>query len=488
MNNFLFYSFFSVVIGGGVLFSSPLVEFVTHLETQPHFKQASFSVYVVSEKDGRVILNHQGEKSFIPNSILKVITTAAALKVLGKDFQFKTQLVTNGSIKEGVLDGDLVIKGSGDPTLGSTHQGYNLTDKEQLLSWVAAVKNKGIREIKGSVVGDASCFEKALSPPTWLWEDLGNYYGAGACGLNFHENFYTLFFKLGQVVGDSVTLDKIEPYVSNLKIVNEVISGPKGSGDKAYVFGGEFSKTHYVRGTLPLDNGSFKIRGSIPDPAAFCAENLKIALEKEGVIVKGMAISSFDKKEISHTIALSEVKSPSLSKIVFLSNKLSLNLHSEALIKKMGEVKKNKGTHVAGLEVVQEYLKELGVCLDGFNIVDGSGLSNKNLVTAKGVVEFLCKLSKESYFPVFFQSLPCNKADDLGRLVTRFSSKKLSGRVFAKTGFSSQGESFAGFFINNEGDRCCFCIICNHFLGPRAIFLEQIQTLLEMLLSNQVRS
>lgn len=481
MNNFLFYSVTWFFISTSLCFSTSLSEFVNKLEKEDFFKNATLSIYVVSEKDKKVVFNHQGEKSVIPNSILKVITTAAALKVLGEDFQFKTQLLASGLIKEDILDGDLVVLGDGDPTLGSNRQECSLSDEEQLKEWSLVLKNQGIKQVKGSIVGNASCFEKALAPATWLWEDLGNYYGAGACGLNFHENFYTIFFKMGQVIGDLTTIDKVDPFISDLKLINEVVSASKGTGDRAYVFGGEFSKTQYIRGTLPLDNSSFKIKGSIPDPAVFCAEHFKVALEKEGIAVEGQANSSFDKAVFTEKTLLYETYSPKLSKIVFLANKLSLNLYCEALLKKIGEVKKNKGTHLAGLEVVHEYLRELDISLEGFNILDGSGLSNKNLVTAKGMAEFLLEISKESYFPVLFQSLPCNTFKDLGRLELTFPKEALSGRIFAKTGYSSQGESFAGFFINNKGERFSFCIICNHFLGPSSVFREQMQRLFEIL-------
>ena len=481
MNNFLLYTLLGFIMSSYQCFSTPLSEFVATLEQQDYFKHATLSIYVVSEKDQRVVFDYHGEKSLIPNSILKIITTAAALKILGQDFQFKTQLLGTGPIKKNALEGDLIILGDGDPTLGSVHSGYNLSAEEQLQSWSLALKNRGITQVKGSIIGDASCFEKALSAPTWLWEDLGNYYGAGTCGLNFHENFYTIFFKLGAVIGDATSIDKMDPMVPGLKVVNEVISAAKGTGDRAYVFGGEFATTQYIRGTIPLDKPSFNIKGCIPNPAGFCAQQLKSTLEKEGIVVSGKAMSSFDRVAFIEHAVLAETHSPKLSEIVFLINKLSLNLHSESLIKKMGEIRKNKGTHLAGLEVVHEYLRKLGVSLEGFNIVDGSGLSNKNLVTPKGMTDFLSKISKESYFPVFFESLPCNIAGDIGRLRSAFSKESLKGRIFAKTGYSSQGESFAGFFINNQGEKFSFCIICNHFLGPSSIFREQMQRFFEIL-------
>lgn len=461
--------------------STELDDYLAQLEKKPYFKQASLSLYAVAEKDLKILVDHNGEKSLNPNSILKLLTTAAALKILGKDFQFKTELLGLGVIKNHTLEGDLVILGDGDPALGSMREGSH---KKLLDSWVLALRNQGIQCIQGSIVADASCFEQRAASPTWLWEDLGNYYGAGAFGLNFHENLYTVSFQLGSKLHEATTITHLYPSIKHLNVVNEVVSGSPGSGDQAYIFGEELTMLRHIRGTLPLDHPSFVIKGSMPNPPLCCAQQLKERLEKEGLTIQGEAKASFEsvlaKDSLKQRLCLDNVVS-SLSHIIFLTNKLSINLYAEALLKKVGSFKQGKGSYASGIEALYTYLKELGLPLEGFKIVDGSGLSTKNLVTAKGMVEFLVKLSKEPYYPDLLTSLPCNTSNDISSLKTSLSSEELQGRIFAKTGYSSHGESLAGIFINAKGERVFFCILCNHFLGPRKLLREEFKKIFTIL-------
>lgn len=459
----------SVCMNQDVCFSQTLQEFVSSLETKPYFKEAQLGIYVTSEQ-GEVLLNHHGEKSMFPNSILKLFTTAAALKILGEDFRFCTQLLTTGSIDKKMLKGDVVILGDGDPSLG----GENYS--RQLSIWARALKEQHIEVVEGSVIGDASCFEQALSPTTWLWEDVGNYYGAGACGLNFHENAYKLVFKLGQKLGAATEIIQIEPSLPHVHLVNEVVSGPEGSGDQASIFGGEFSTTQYVRGSVPLDKATFAIKGSIPDPAQCCAKHLQQVLQKEGIVVNKEARSSFCSARYEQAHLVHETYSSKLSEMVYSANHRSHNLYCEAFLKKIGQ-----GKHTTGLERINHYLKGLNISLEGVRVMDGSGLSMKNLVTARSMVEFLSRLTKESYFPIFLNSLPCNTKNSEDKLRGLCSSQKLRGKVHAKTGYSSQGESIAGFLTTHSGQKIRFCIISNHFLGPKSLLRKEMQQLLELL-------
>lgn len=421
----------------------------------------SLSCYAVSEKTGAVLLECHSKELFLPNSIVKVITTAAALKILTKQFSYTTRLGYCGHIQKGVLRGDLVIIGGGDPTLGSDR----FKEIKPIEKWVAWVKDQGIQEIVGDVIGDSSYFEKKLAPSSWLEEDVGNYYGAGSCGLNFHDNSYSMMFKLGSKVGDEVSLVKVEPVIGCLTHVNQVTTGARGTGDRACVFGGEYSTTQYIRGTLPLGAATYIIKASIPNPAEACADQLKKKLEEQGVVVQGKArvcTALYDGKLSSQACMH---RSPSIGEIVCLTNKESINLYAECLLKTMGRIKKEKGTLLSGLEVVNEYLDALKVDRKGWNLADGSGLSCKNLITAKGFVDFLLKVKNEPYFLDLLDSLPSNQEDKSGVFKHLLSDATLQGKLFIKTGYSSQGQSIGGFLINRYGDRIAFCIIYHRFSG-----------------------
>lgn len=447
---------------------------VNSLSQDAYFQNASFGLYAVSEKTGKVLLDYHSEQSLLPNSILKVITTAAALKILKGPFSYQTKLSACGDIREGVLKGDLVIIGGGDPTLGSDR----FKDDAVLEKWVAWVKDQGIKEIAGDVVGNSSFFEEALVPASWLLEDVGNYYGAGPCGLNFHDNTYAMTFKLGSKVGDHTSLVKMEPCINHLKHVNEVTTGEIGTGDRASVFGGEYATTQYIRGTLPFGTETYKIKASMPNPAEVCAGELKKKLEAKGVVICGKARAGrehYSEKALSryyiHT-------SPSIAEIVYFTNKESINVYAECLLKTLGRIKKREGTLLYGLEVVNEYLDDLGVSRKGWHLADGSGLSSKNLVSAKGFVDFLLKVKNESYFPDLLHSLPSKKEDRAGIFKCLLLDPILQDKLFIKTGYSSQGQSIAGFLINQSGDKIAFCILCNRFLGSPEKLQKKVRKIL----------
>ena len=358
--------------------------------------------YAVDSHTGEILNDKNGDLSMIPASCMKVVTTAAALHILGADHFFETHLEYNGAISsDKILKGNIYIRGGGDPCLGSDRIAGTLSWKEQIKAWAGAIQKLGIQRIEGKVVGDATKWEKALAVPSWTWEDLGNYYGAGACALSFHENSYSLFFKPDQKVGGDASLLRTEPPVSMLTFQNEVKTGPEGSGDGACIYGSEFSSLQFIRGTIPAAVDEFAIKGAIPDPAAYCADLLTEELQKRGIFVGQQEIEPRNKRTRFHT-----TRSPTVGEIVYWTNQKSINLYAEHLLKKMGEVVYDEGSTSAGIKAVTNFWLSQSVDLNGFNMVDGSGLSRKNLVTAKQFVEILLRMKASDCFPLFFQSLP----------------------------------------------------------------------------------
>ena len=363
---------------------------------------ASISVYAVQSETGEVLIDENSELSLTPSSCMKIVTTATALHLLGTDHRFETHLEYDGAIDEAkTLHGNLYIRGGGDPCLGSDRFPNALSWEEQIEAWADAVQKLGIQRVTGKVIGDATRWEKALAVPSWKWEDLGNYYGAGACALSFHENYYSLFFKPNDTVGKSAHILRTEPPLPTLTLQNEIKTGPEGSGDQAYIFGSEFSSEQFVRGTIPAAVDEFVIKGTIPDPAAFCAELLHKQLQKKGIAFDRQEIAPRTKRTLFHT-----TYSPTVKEIAYYCNQKSINLHSEHLLKRMGEVVNGKGSTASGTEAVTNFWSSRGLDLAGFNMADGSGLSRNNLITTKQLVAILSEMKKSEFFPVFFESLP----------------------------------------------------------------------------------
>ena len=209
------------------------------------------------------------------------------------------------------------------------------------------------------------------------------------------------FFKPGNAIGEQTSIFRTEPPLPALAIHNEVKTGPEGSGDGACIYGSEFSSSLFVRGTIPAAVNEFSIRGSIPDPAAYVAELLAQELRARGIIIGGKESAQPGKRIAFHT-----TYSPTVGEIVHWTNQRSINLYAEHLLKKMGEVVFQEGSTGAGIQAVARFWKAQNLDLGGFNMVDGSGLSRKNLATTKQLVGMLLKIKKSDFFPVFFESLP----------------------------------------------------------------------------------
>lgn len=419
-----------------ILFILLLAIFSSSCQGEASLEYATVGIYAVHTGTGEILIDENSDKSLVPASALKILTTGAAIHLLGAESYFQTTLEYDGAIDAtGTLQGNLYVKGGGDPCLGSDRIPSSLPLQKLIASWVDAVQRLGIVRIEGKVIADATRWEKALAVPSWAWEDLGNYYGAGACALSFHENSYSLIFKPSQQVGDDAIILRTEPPIPKLTFNNEVKTGPEGSGDRATIFGSEYSFTHYVRGTVPAGVEEFSIKGAIPDPAAYCVSLFATALQAKGIYVGNRTFFSKNERQTFHVTS-----SPSIAEIVKWTNHQSLNLYAESLLKKIGEIVFNEGSTEAGTKAITNFWHSQQVDLKGCWIADGSGLSRKNLITARQCVAVLQKMKESKVFPTFLQSLP--QRDETIR---------------GKDGCMSQICSYAGYM-----DDVVFAIIINH--------------------------
>ena len=412
---------------------------------------ALVSIYVVRMDTGEVIMDQNSELSLIPASCMKIATTGAALHLLGVEGRFETKLEYDGFIdSQKTLHGNIYIRGGGDPCLGSDRIAGNLSWEKQIEVWADAVQKLGLQRIEGRVIGDATKWEKALAAPSWSWEDLGNYYGAGASALSFHENAYSLFFRPGEKVGDDAPILYTDPPTSLLAFQNEVKTGPEGSGDQAWIFASEFSSIQFVRGTIPAAVHEFVIKGAILNPALTCSDLLMQGLRKRKISVGGGSLKERKEKTLFHTTS-----SPTIKEIVYWTNQKSINLYAEHLLKALGEKLYGEGSTASGARAVSAFWKSQQLDLEGFNIADGSGLSRKNLVTAKQFVGMLLKMKESEYFPYFFESLP-----------------QKNSAIRAKSGSMSLIKGYVGYMGN-----LAFAVLVNQCLDAK-LMNEKIESLL----------
>ena len=319
---------------------------------------AVISISVIETESGRMIGGHQGQLTCIPASTQKLLTTAVAMDVLGEDHRFTTKLLLTGTVEDGVLNGNIYIVGGGDPSLGSPYlDGVPGMDRT-IDRWQAAIATVGIRRINGRVIGDGSYFGTDGASGGWPWSDIGNYYGSGAYGLNIHENFYFLDFLQRGRVGSIPPVQRTRPEVPGLKLTNELRSGPRGSGDQAYVYGAPYGYNNYVRGTIPIGTGRFTIKGAIPDPALFTAQLLCRRLEEAGISVSLPAESdrSIGDGLLADGRVIDTYASPPLSELVDRTNLRSNNLYAEALLREINKIRGMATHELSSTEVIKEWL------------------------------------------------------------------------------------------------------------------------------------
>ncbi len=235
---------------------------------------------VINSNSGQPLISVNANEGLAPASCQKVITASTSFELLGHNYIYKTALGYTGNIENGILNGDIIIKGTGDPTLGSWR--YNETSEEKIISeFKDAISRKGIDEITGHVYADESAWKGEIIPGGWIWEDIGNYYGAGARALNWRENQYDLFLKSGSAIGDTVQVTGTDPgFIAGLYCKILTTAAAKGSGDNSYIYIPLYGKTSYVRGTIPVNEDHFIISGSMPEPSKQLAITLEAALKK----------------------------------------------------------------------------------------------------------------------------------------------------------------------------------------------------------------
>lgn len=444
---------------------------------------ASLSLCVANAETGSIIIDYNSAISLIPASVMKIITSAAALELLGPDYTFKTTVGYTGSInkRSGRLKGNIIIHGGGDPALGSKYfsEHYsNFMDK-----WVTEIRKLGIKRIKGCIITDDSYYDSQPVPSKWLWEDMGNYYGAGAYGLSVFDNTVEIHFKTFSE-GFPPLMKEVIPSEYTADLANFLMSS--GTKDQGYVFASPYSKSGWIAGKIPVDQPDFVLKASISDPPLFMAQIMDKKLKKSGVKISGLPSTVRLEKNFipGKIVPVTETISPPLSEIIDTLNHESVNLFAEHLTKELGKKFKNSGSTAAGIEVITNFLKSSGIKTNGMFIVDGSGLSPMNAINTRELVRLLIFLkNKGTHFAEFYSSLP--DAGKNGTLANCFKDPVFESRLKAKSGSMERVRSYAGYFTTKSGKSMVFSIIINNYSGPSKAIISGIEdNIKELIIKN----
>ncbi len=436
-------------------------------------KNAAWGLSVKDTATGKTVAEFNPRRNLTPASILKVFVTAAALDKFGPEHTFGTVLYYDGAISNGFLNGNIYIKGGGDPSLGSQLVKGAAPMEEVFKDWAAALKTAGIKVINGAVVGDDTAFE-SVPPGSWAWEDIGNYYAAQPSALTINDGLYKLFLKPADKAGGEATVLRTEPYVEGLKFEDHMKTGPSGSGDEGYIYAFPGQYQAVLRGSIPQGQPEFAIKGALPDPALFAAQAFNAYLVKAGI--------NSNKKPYSGSAPavktkIMETVSAPLRSVVRVTNKHSFNLYAELLLRHLGG-----GSPEAGLSAVRGFLSSAGADVSELDIVDGCGLSSRDTVKAENFTDLLRAVYKKSYYAAFSDSLVYpGDPDATGHLRAMGKGTPLENNLRLKSGSLNGVRSYTGYLKTKKGRTLAFTSIMNGYSAqPSALDKLHEELLLEL--------
>lgn len=448
----------------------------------PYMRGASFSLVVKDVQEGRTVYSYDTDRLQSPASVLKTVATATALEILGEDYRYPTTLEYDGILENGTLEGNLYIKGSGDPSLGSSH--FAPGQNKFLSTWIAALQKAGIKHITGSVISDESIFDTEGVSIKWLREDMGNYYAPGSYGISIFDNMYKLSLQTG-AAGTRPVLKGTEPDIPFIRFKNYLKAAPVSS-DSAYIIGAPLDDVRYLYGVLPANREAYVLKGDIPDPALYLARYLTDQLQQKGIRVDGSPScyrieveenrwKKGERKEIVTTY------SPTLREIASVCNHVSHNLYADALVKTVGlQYKPRRNEMISsfgrGVQVVKEYWEKKGLDVFPLRMSDGSGLAPADKVSAGFMGELLVYMATESAVSdAFIASLP--QAGIEGSVRNFLKGSKLQGKARLKSGGITGVRSYAGY-ITKDGKTYAVAVFSNNYSCPMSRMTRALEKLL----------
>ena len=454
----------------------PLERFLS----SPYMKGASVSFMIKDIHSGSILYSYDADRELIPASVLKLVTTAAALEILGDNFRYETAILYDGQINDSTLYGNLYVLGSGDPTLCSSETGA--TCDNTIRAWVTAIKQAGIRVITGSVIADESIFDFEGVSMKWMREDMGNYYAQGSYGLNIFDNHYSLFVKTETPDSKPLIL-RTEPEMTTLSFHNYLITG-KSERDSTFIIGFPYSNDRYLYGVAPPYRKELRLKGDIPEPALFLAQYLTGKLEKENISVMQTPVNARNFEQSNGQFnsgrkLLTITYSPLMSEIVRITNHTSHNLYADVLLKSIGLGYRSDeviSSFDKGVRLLKHHWDERGLNTSALWMFDGCGLATADKLTAS----FLCDLLSYMYTQSkvsksYIESIP--RAGMEGTVSNTLRGSRLQEITRLKSGSMSRVRSYAGY-LSKDNKAYAVAIIVNNFSCSQTQIKMDIERLL----------
>ncbi|WP_235801875.1 D-alanyl-D-alanine carboxypeptidase/D-alanyl-D-alanine endopeptidase [Ureibacillus manganicus] len=403
---------------------------------------------------GEVLYSHRGQHPMRPASNMKLVSGAAALGILGESYRMKTEIYVDGNLENGILQGNLIIKGGGDPTL----------NKEAFIQFATKLKEYGITEIVGDLIGDDTLFPGETLPPGV--DDEGETYcwGARISAItmspdgDYDASSIIVTAEPGEI-GEQPSY-KVIPYLSGHEITNAALTVAASEENTLEILRTNDTNQIIISGNLPQGE-SAKNWVSLQNPTINTLQFMKHIFEQEGIafditsaVVQGTVPSSA-------TLIYTHF-SPTVAEMFPAFMKFSNNSIADIFVKLIGHEEQGVADYESGLKSVRAYLEQLQIPIDGWQFVDGSGLSHSDRLTSEGITALLHRLQAEPYFETFFDSLPVAGQPDRwvgGTLRERFTESEYENRIFAKTGYIWEVFCLSGYVVGDSGKEYIFSIL-----------------------------
>ncbi|MBQ6068766.1 MAG: D-alanyl-D-alanine carboxypeptidase/D-alanyl-D-alanine-endopeptidase [Bacteroidales bacterium] len=442
---------------------------VRHITRKPAVRHGSLAVCVHNINKDSTIYTRNEELAMLPGAVNKLFTTAAAYSRLGPKFTFETYLYYTGSIdKQGTLNGDIIVTGSGDPFFCSSRFTYTDSTFHRLMG---GIRKMGIKRINGHIYADTSLFEDEMMHPSWQWADMGNGYASGVCGLNYNENSIDVHFRSGRRVGDPATITSSHPRV---EFVNQVVTGPRDTICDIRFYGSPYGNSRICKGVVPLSTPDTHFRASMPRPALAMANDFTHYLRNHGITVSGEPSDHFTMPKQYKTVCIDT--SFNLFTITALTMQTTSNIAAESLFKMLGCLRDGHGGYASGRKFMYDYFNELDINPSGVRVVDGSGISRENHVTAYFVAQFLDVVARQPFFWDFVGTLGISRKMPEYSIIPQVPE---GCSLKIKTGNMSGVRNCVGYYTNADDEMFSFAILFNNFDADDVTMNGLIRDILE---------
>jgi serine-type D-Ala-D-Ala carboxypeptidase/endopeptidase (penicillin-binding protein 4) len=419
--------------------------------------RAAWGIVVYSLDRNQWLFELNPQTLLVPASSAKLVSVATAAEAVGWDYRYMTTLLAAGPVTDGVLHGDLIAVGSGDPSIGGR-------GGDDLSSWVEALRSAGIQRIEGRIIGDDDGLEEPRPQLSWAWDDLGYTTGAMFGALNVAENRTLVTIAPGASEGAPAILFA-EARATYRGLTSRVLTGPRGSTQLLWPEQRPGEPALTLAGSIPAGAPPAQINISVGNPTLWFASVLRDRLVRDGIVVTGDAFDIDDvaptPDRASATVVFTHRSRP-LSEIVRPLLKDSINLYGEAVMR-LNAPRDARSTNDAALEALRKRLESWGIPADSIQLVDGSGLSRRDAMTPDALLLVLRRMHDPTGKSPFMTGLPIAGVD--GSLSARMIGTPADANVRAKTGTMSNIRSLAGYATTRDGERLAFVIMVNNFEG-----------------------